>query len=579
MKKLRPYQEIAVKECWDALKHDANPVLLMASVGAGKSLMLANILLTMQRAGKRALCLVNNAELVRNNCETLIIEGGNASIYCAALGSKDLSAPIVFGTPQSVLNGINKNDEIAKIKFNIIVVDEAHAINYLDHRTSFMRILRHYKQEYPAMRVLGATGTNFRFKGSAIVGNDCLFKTQVGNITTEQLINDGYLIEPHFEVDKNLVLDFSKVKIKKNGQFDQKQLELVVERSARLTELICNQVVHIMKTQNRRGVFFFATTKKHAFEILSHLPQEESAIILGETPQHERTEILENARTGKIRYLVNIAIISVGVDIPAFDTIAYLRPTESLVLLVQTMGRVLRLSPNTNKTSALVLDFAGNIERHKDWDNPLLLDAIKQTLDKDKPLVISCPACLTMNTEHARRCIGRVINENNEERCTYYFEFKSCENSADDKICGAQNDIAARLCHACGNELIDPNAKLSMARVQSNQFTVNVIEAKYGISGTQNGFKVNCAYKCQDGSGRIGSVFEHYSPVSEKAQRMFYGQFVRKHCNNSSKWYVHLGNRDKVQEMLVDINTPISLLIAKEENGIRIKKKIFRELE
>lgn len=581
MKQLRPYQQDAVKECWDALKTNDEPVLLMASVGAGKSLMLANVLLTMQKAGKRALCLVNNAELVRNNCATLIDEGGNASIYCAALGSKDCGAPIVFGTPQSVLNGINKNESIGRIKFNIIVVDEAHAINYLNHRSSFMRILRHYKQEYPDMRLLGATGTNFRFKGAAIVGPDCLFKTQVGNITTEQLIRDEYLIEPDFEVDKNLVLDFSNVRIKQNGQFDQKQLESVVERSARLTELICHQVVHIMETQARRGVFFFATTKKHAFEILSHLPMGESAIILGETPQHERTEILEKARSGTIKYLVNIAIISVGVDIPSYDTIAYLRPTESLVLLVQTMGRVLRLSPATAKTNALALDFAGNIERHRDWDNPVLQDAVKQTIDKDKPLVISCPACMEMNTEHARRCVGKLTKQDPkvdkviEERCSYYFEFKECENITDGVECGAQNDIAARLCHKCGCELIDPNAKLSMARVQNNVFTLAVLEARYGISGTQKGFRINCIYKCRDETGRVGSVFENYSPSSDKSMRVFYGQFVKKHCSDASKWYIHLGNRSKIEEMLQNVDTPLSLLVAKEQEGLRIKKKIF----
>ena len=583
MKQLRPYQREAVNECWNALKLNDEPVLLMASVGAGKSLMLADILLTMARAGKRALCLVNNAELVRNNCATLIDEGGKASIYCAALGSKDSSAPVVFGTPQSILNGINKNDPIARIKFNIIVVDEAHAINYLNHRSCFMRILRHYKQEYPEMRLLGATGTNFRFKGAAIVGPDCIFKSQVGNITTEKLINDGYLIEPHFEVDKNLVLDFSQVRIKSNGQFDQKQLETVIERSARLTELICHQVVHIMETQHRRGVFFFATTKSHAQEILSHLPMAESAIILGETPQDERTRILEDARTGKIKYLVNIAIISVGVDIPAFDTIAYLRPTESLVLLVQTMGRVLRLSPATNKTEALVLDFAGNIERHRDWDNPILLEAVKQTIDEDRPLVICCPECMEMNTDTARRCVGRVpkqtesvIESEKEERCKYYFEFKECENFVTPSVqCGAQNDIAARICHACNCELIDPNAKLSMATVQQTVFEVNVLEARFGISGTQKGFRVNCAYKCQDGAGRVGSVFENYSPVSEKALKIFYGQFVKKHCDDAFKWYAHLGDRAKVEQMLQSANVPMSLLIAKEQEGTRIKKKIF----
>ena len=567
MKQLRPYQQDAVNEAWQALKLNDEPVLLMASVGAGKSLMLASILLTIQKAGKRALCLVNNAELVRNNCATFNEQGGQSSIYCAALGSKDASQPVIFGTPQSVLNGINKNETIGKIKFNIIVVDEAHAINYTNHRSCFMRILRHYKQEYPDMRLLGATGTNFRFRGAAIVGSDCLFKSQVGNITTEQLIESEYLINPSFEVDPNLVIDFSKVKIKQNGQFDQKQLEMVVTNSARLTELICNQVVHIMQTQQRRGVFFFATTKKHAYEILSHLPEQESAIILGETPQDERTRILDDARDGRVKYLVNIAIISVGVDVPAYDTLAYLRPTESLVLLVQTMGRVLRLSPSTNKVDALILDFAGNIERHRDWDNPVLQDAVKQTVDKDKPLVIQCPACQEMNAEHARRCAGIT----NDKRCEYYFEFKTCTNSN----CEVQNDISARQCRSCGREIIDPNEKLSLDTVQNNLMEVQVLEAKYAISGTQKGFRVNCFYKCKNSDGIIANVFENYSPISEKAMQVFYGQFVRKHCSDSSKWYIHLSNRTKIYEMLQTVNTPTRMIISPDGNSNKIKKKFF----
>ena len=203
MKQLRPYQQQATQETWGALKKDDAPVLLMASVGAGKSLMLARILLKMQNSGKRALCLVNNAELVRSNAESFVNEGGSASIYCAALGEKCTQQSVIFGTPQSVLNGINKNEAIGQVRFNIIIVDEAHNINHLNIRSCFMRILRHYKNLYPEMRLLGATGTNFRFKGTSIVGDGCLFKSQVGNITTEQLIEYGYLIKPIFEVDAN----------------------------------------------------------------------------------------------------------------------------------------------------------------------------------------------------------------------------------------------------------------------------------------------------------------------------------------------------------------------------------------
>lgn len=569
MKQLRPYQQQAIDEAWNVLKTNDEPVLLMASVGAGKSLMLSSILQTMEQAGKRALCLVNNAELVRNNCKTFNDQGGHSSIYCAALNCKDSSAPVVFGTPQSVLNAINNDDPIANIKFNIIVVDEAHAINYLNHRSGFMRILRHYKQRYPAMRLLGATGTNFRFKGSSIVGEHELFKTQVGNITTESLIDSGYLIEPHFEVDKNLVIDFSKVKIKQTGQFDYKQLEEVVSKSTRLTALICKQLILVMEAQSRFGVFIFATTKKHAEEILSHLPNEQSALILGDTPQDQRTKILDDARIGKIKYIVNIAIISVGVDVPSYDTIAYLRPTESLVLLVQTMGRALRLSPCTNKKEALVMDFAGNIERHKDWDNPIIMKAAKDTVDKDYPLVIECPTCNEFNNEHARRCIGRQ----NDKRCDYYFEFKECPNPE----CDTENDITARHCRVCKEEIIDPNKKLSIDKLYNQTFEVDVIEAKYAITGTKKAFKLNCFYKVRDKVGHIRTVFEFFMPSSPKAINIFYGQFVRKHCKDSSKWYMHLRDISKIEEMLKVVETPSKLIISQGIEDARIKKKIFNQ--
>ncbi len=107
---LRDYQKSALNESLTALKKDDQPVLLMASVGSGKSLMLSELCLIFEKANKRVLCIVNNAELVRNNAQTFEDQGGSPSIYCAALNSKDCVNNVVFGTPQSVLNGIKKNE-------------------------------------------------------------------------------------------------------------------------------------------------------------------------------------------------------------------------------------------------------------------------------------------------------------------------------------------------------------------------------------------------------------------------------------------------------------------------------------
>jgi DNA repair protein RadD len=559
MKTLRPYQAKAVQECWEAVEEGEVPVLLMASVGAGKSLMLADLLLTIQKRDGKALCIVNNSELVRNNCETFIEQGGIASIYCAALGRKDSSESIIFGTPQSILNGIKKNERISNIKFEFIVIDEVHNVNFNLKRSNFMRIIDFYHLQRQDITIIGATGTNFRYKGESIVGDGKLFKKQVGNITTERLIDQNYLIKPVFEIDEDLVIDFSKVKIK-SGRFDAKELEQVVSESPRLTELICKQIIKVMETQNRFGVFIFATTKRHAHEIMTHLPTGEAALVLGETETEERTRIFNEARIGKIKYLVNISIISVGVDIPAFDTIAYMRPTESLVLIVQTMGRALRLSPKTGKDNALIMDFAGNIERHRDWDNPILIDAVR-SLDKDKEYVIDCPACEASNTEHARRCIGVA----NDKRCDYYFEFKDCPS------CESRNDITARYCHNCSYELIDPNDKLSL---MSGRKTIRayVNEARYGISGTISSFAIHAAYSTDLNE----IIYERYQLSSDKARRFFYATFVKQHCELPSVWYMNLDNKFKMQQMLKEMKSPIALELKVENNKFKIKSKIFQ---
>ncbi|MGE4118931.1 MAG: DEAD/DEAH box helicase [Candidatus Nitrosocosmicus sp.] len=562
-KVLRPYQYKAIQECWDSLKKNNDPVLLMASVGSGKSLMLAEILLTIQKLNKRALCIVNNAELVRNNAETFKNQGGKPSIYCAALNYKDTCESIIFGTPQSILNGIKRNEPISNIKFNLIVVDEAHMISYHEKQSTFMRILRHYKQQYKLMRLLGATGTDFRYKGHTIVGDECLFKSKVGNITTAYLIENGFLTKPKFTIDPNEI-NFNDIKINSMGLFDYKQLENVIQKNTRLTEIIIKNLTAVMISQNRFGAFIFASTKRHAKECLSYLPKEQSALITGDTPHNKRMEILEQARAGIIKYLVNVSVLTVGVDVAPYDTLLFVRPTESLVLMVQMIGRVLRLAPN--KTNALIIDCAGNIMRHADWDDPVLIDAVKQIAKPDEEKPFECQKCHTMNGLHARRCIGM---ENNK-RCDYYFEFKECLQ------CHTKNDLVARECRSCKTELIDPNEKLSLTPFVAPTIKVLVLKAKYWITGFENKLKFHAQYYYVAPHAKPTIITESFSPAfSEKAKNLFYGKFVKECVPNASETYPHLNNPIYLKKMLERIVTPRELTLKFDGNKWSIWKRHF----
>lgn len=94
----------------------------------------------------------------------------------------------------------------------------------------------------------------------------------------------------------------------------------------------------------RKGVMIFAATVEHAKEIVGLLPAEDAALITGDTPCAERDVLIEDFKAQRFRYLVNVAVLTTGFDAPHVDLIAILRPTESVSLYQQIVGRGLRLA-------------------------------------------------------------------------------------------------------------------------------------------------------------------------------------------------------------------------------------------
>ena len=175
----------------------------------------------------------------------------------------------------------------------------------------------------------------------------------------------------------------------------------------------------------------FAATVEHAKEIVGLLPAEDAALITGDTPGAERDVLIEDFKAQRFRYLVNVAVLTTGFDAPHVDLIAILRPTESVSLYQQIVGRGLRLAPG--KTDCLILDYAGN---------PHDLYAPEVGTPKGKsdnvPVQVFCPACGFANTfwgkttadgtliEHfGRRCQGWFEDDDgHREQCDFRFRFK-----------------------------------------------------------------------------------------------------------------------------------------------------------
>ena len=580
-KTLRPYQQEALNQLRNRLRETDDPLLVNASVGAGKSLIIAELLKIIEKANWRALCLTMNSTLIQQNAETYREQGGHPGIYCSGLGEKDTLAPVIFGSPHSIAKGIKGNKKIKEVRFNLIVIDEAHNINPDDNASMYMRILNHYglqaQTEQYNYRIVGLTGTPYRGKSVSIVGAAQLFKEQVCSISTSWLIANDFLVPPVFGKPQVEAFDMKDIRTDSLGKFRNKDLEEAIYKNDRLTGQIIREVVSVVES-GRNGAFIFSSTIPHAQECMRSLPPETSAIITGDTPHEKRKSILASAKQGHIKYLVNVATLLVGVDVPNFDVCAWLRPTESLTLYVQGIGRVLRLSPG--KQDALVLDYAGNLERHGDLDDPIIVDAIKQQ-EKEKEYCMPCFDCGTLNTMHARRCVGykdkdgnvlprafgvKAITKKGYTRCTHFFEYKECHH------CETLNDKVARHCRECKTELIDPNNKLSQI---GEHLIFDVLDAQYWTkrntsSGTPSIF---VRYRTMQ-----AEVFESYYVSSEKAKYVFYGKFVKHHVPNPSSFFPYLDDIDKVDEMIYEtpLKTPNQIICnVDNHNRYKVMRKVF----
>ena len=352
MKKIpRPYQQEAINKLKLRLKETSEALLVNASVGSGKSLILSEILLAMEKAKYPSLCLTMNSTLIEQNAETYRLQGGNPGIYCAALGKKEQEKTLIFASPHSVAK------KFPDIDCRLIVIDECHNVNFDDEKSMYMRIIQHYRLQAQLknynFRIIGLTGTPYRGKGVSIVGENQFFKEEVCSISTSWLISQNYLVKPRFGVASAGEFDFSKLKVNKFGNFNEKELQDIIDKNERLTGKIMREVSGIINS-GRNGAFIFASTRKHCEECSRSLPVGQWAIITGETPHNERKEILYKAKNGEIKYLISVNCLNVGVDVPNFDVCVWVRPTESLILYTQGIGRVLRL--HTEKNDAIVLD-------------------------------------------------------------------------------------------------------------------------------------------------------------------------------------------------------------------------------
>lgn len=573
---LRPYQQKAIDNTIDFFKKKNDPAVIVLPTGAGKSLVIAGLA---KMAKGRVLVLAHVKELVEQNHDKYTSYGLEAGIYSAGLNQKDTKQKVIFGSIQSVARA---NDSFFN-DFNLLIIDECHRVS-AESDSQYLQVIKKLQSKNKNLRILGLTATPYRlgmgwiyefnYQGEIKSQEPKFFKHCIFELPLEYMIKNKYLTQP-VKVDIPVTsYDFSEL-TQSGKMYSMSEVEELIKRQKRLTPLIIKNIVDITESYNRQGTMIFSSTVKHAEEILSYLPEGQAQIILGDTDGNERDQIIEDFKQKKFKYLVNVSVLTTGFDAPHVDVIAILRPTESVSLYQQIIGRGLRLNPN--KYDCFILDYTG---MSHDIYSPEIGD--RKPAKESVAVIVPCPKCDFDNhfwglvsldgdlIEHyGRKCRGAIQDEETLEikPCGYRFRLKFCHN------CAAENDITARECAECKAILIDADSKLKQARLSKNAHILKPDTMELLERTDKNG-KPFLEIKYYDFDAKELSEFHFFG--NQTNLKKFNINFLRSHMRRP-ELASHLTSTDDVIKYQKLMRTPSYIIARKQDKFWKITEKIFAE--
>jgi superfamily II DNA or RNA helicase len=354
-----PYQEeILEKLQSERIVHDRYKNLVVAATGTGKTVVSsfdykqfkdkhprARLLFVAHRKEILEQAQITFRHVLRNaNFGELWVDGEEPNNY-----------EYVFASIQTLTNRIN-DLSLSEDFFDFIVIDEVHHIA----ASSYRPILEKFK---PTI-LLGLTATPERGDGEDILKDFC------GVIAAEIRLPEALnrkLLSPfqYFALSDNV--DLSKLSWK-NGKYEINELtKLYTEDDRRISDILTNCEKYLTDVNDVIALGFCVSQDHARYMAEKFVLAGLKADYLTSESSGNRAELRERLRTKEINYLFVRDIFNEGVDIPEIDTVLFLRPTESLTIFLQQLGRGLRLA--SNKDCLTVLDFVGNARPEYDFEN------------------------------------------------------------------------------------------------------------------------------------------------------------------------------------------------------------------
>jgi len=580
---LRDYQTQAVEAAVEHFRDGDDPAVIVLPTGAGKSLVIAEL---SRLAKGRVICLAHVKELVEQNHSKFLATGSTAGVFSAGLSQKNSTAKTTFASIQSLSANLNSFQAPA----SLIIIDECHRVG-IDESGQYNKTLTHFRSLNPSVKILGLTATPYRLGSGWIYQHHyhgytrpctvSFFKKCIFELPLQHMVKNGYLTPPiHYDA-AIAHYDFSLLTESLDGEQDTDDIALneLIHKYPRVTKAVTEQIIQL--SQNRQGVMIFAATIDHAQEITGYLPANQTAFITGTTKIKQRDALIAAFKAKKIKYLVNVSVLTTGFDAPHVDVIAILRPTQSISLFQQIVGRGLRLSPG--KKDCLVLDYTNN------GYNIFQPEIGEKKPTQDSVAVqIHCPQCNFANAfwgrkdpegnilEHfGRRCHGLIeapegpdvpdvpddSGSESETQCTYRFRFKYCP------YCNQENDIAARQCQHCSEKLIDPDDLLRRALNLKNNKVLRCCAITPEINKADKCLKVT--YHDEDGL----TLSETFRFNYKNARQTFNDVFARRIANGTQS--IQFNSLEELQSFLPYLPAPDFVIAKKQKHHWQVTERLF----
>jgi superfamily II DNA or RNA helicase len=397
--KMRPYQGDAVEAAYESWRRHA-ATLVVLPTGCGKTVVAADAIMRHPGEGRilfvahlREILFQTQDAVEKHTGERPGLEMGMYREGTSGHGILD-RAKVLCASIQTLQT---RMDKLRPEEFDLVIIDEAHH----SAAASYRRVWEYFQKGNPQIRGLLITATPNRKDGISLRGiaSDCAFELSI-----REAIDDGWLVPIRQQFIKVEELDFSGLKTRKNKHgeqdFSDDDMGRVMggavasdgmseeERLAAIAraELICHRIAEptIRESQGRQGIVFCASVAQavRQAEVMSRWPGVTAEAVIGDTPEEERREIVRRFRQGEIQFLTLCQIGTEGFDVPGVEIVAMARPTGSLSLYMQMLGRGTRPLPglvdkyptaekrteaiaNSRKSHMLVLDFVGNASKYK----------------------------------------------------------------------------------------------------------------------------------------------------------------------------------------------------------------------